>query len=554
MPAAEADVLVVGSGAAGLTAALTAHERGLRPLVIEKSRLLGGSSFLSGGGIWVPANHLMLAAGLRDSAQDGLTYLESTVGDAGPATSTARKRAFIDTAPEMVRLLERQGVQFRRTAGYPDYYPDRPGASTAGRAIEGVVFDRTRLGDWNDRLPRHRGRRALPLGSLDAADFVRATRTLRGLRTFVRLTSLQLLGRMRGHQPAAGGGSLVGQLLLAATDRGIPIRAETSLADLSLDDGRVVGAWVKRDGERLELRAPAGVLLASGGFARNAEMRDRYQPHPIGAAWSSAGAGDTGDGIAAGIRAGAQVDLMDEAWWGPASVRPDGRPVFHVFERSLPGAVIVDASGERFVNEAASYIDVVHAMYARNAQAAAIPAWMVFDARYRRRYPFGLLPPAITPRELVDSGYIRRASSVRELAEHCGIAADGLERTLRHFNAHAARGEDPDFRRGESVYDRYYGDPRVRPNPCLAPVAKPPFYAVALYPGDLGTKGGLLTDEHARVLNVDGEAIDGLYAAGNCTASVMGRTYPGPGASLAAAMAFAYRAVDHVASSEGASA
>ncbi len=521
--------------------------------MIEKSRILGGSSFLSGGGIWIPANDLMLADGDRDSPEQGLAYLDSVVGDEGPATSPARKRALIDTGPEMLRFLASEGFRFRRTLGYPDYYPDRPGASLAGRAVEGVVFDRTRLGSWNGKLPRHLGRRALPLGSLDAADFVRAARTLRGLTTFARITGLQLLGQVRGRQLVAGGGSLVGQLLLAVTRRGIPIRTETALVDVITDgaSGRVTGAIIEHAGERCELSAGAGVLIASGGFARNEELRRRYQPHPIGVAWTSASRGDTGDGIEIGARAGADLALMDEAWWGPASIRPDGRPVFHVWERSLPGSIIVDAAGERFVNEASSYIDVVHAMYARHAETAAIPAWLVFDARYRRRYPFGLAPPARTPQDLIDGGYFRRAATLAALAGEIGIDPAGLERTVAGFNATAESGVDPAFHRGDSVYDRYYGDPRVKPNPCLAPLARPPFYAVALFPGDLGTKGGLVTDEHGRVLRPDGSAIDGLYASGNSTASVMGRTYPGPGASLAPAMTFAYLAMRHAARPSG---
>jgi 3-oxosteroid 1-dehydrogenase len=415
----------------------------------------------------------MLADGDLDSREQALAYLSSVVGDEGPATSDKRRQAFVDTAPQVLRFLESEGFRFRRTLGYPDYYPDQPGASLSGRAVEGAVFDRTLLGAWNDRLPRHLGRRALPLGSLDAADFVRATRTLRGLRTFTRITGMQAFGRLRGRQLAAGGGSLIGQLLLAAVRNGIPIEPETALVDLLADaeagGPRVVGAVVQRGGERHELRAEAGVLIASGGFARNESLRRTHQPQPIGAEWTSACKGDTGEGIEIGERAGGALALMDEAWWGPASLRPDGRPVFHVWERSLPGSIMVDAAGERFVNESSSYIDVVHAMYARGATRGAshgaVPAWLVFDTRYRRRYPFGLSPPARTPRELIDGGYFHRADTLARLGAQIGVDAAGLQRTVERFNAMAARGADEDFRRGESAYDRYYGDPRVNRTP-----------------------------------------------------------------------------------------
>jgi 3-oxosteroid 1-dehydrogenase len=250
--------------------------------------------------------------------------------------------------------------------------------------------------------------------------------------------------------------------------------------------------------------------------------------------------------LQAALRHGAAVDLMDEAWWIPSSVLPDGTPQFAVYERSKPHAIMVDSSGSRYVNEAASYMEVGQAMYARDQATKAIPSWWITDSRNRRRYLWGMTPGGVTPRKWITDGYMKKAGSIEGLARRCGIDPAALEATVSRYNASAADGVDPDFKKGERAYDRYYGDPRVRPNPCVAPVSKPPFYAVALYPGDVGTCGGLLTDEHARVVRGDGEPIPGLYATGNCTASVMGRTYPGAGASIGASFAFGWIAVRHM--------
>jgi 3-oxosteroid 1-dehydrogenase len=316
--------------------------------------------------------------------------------------------------------------------------------------------------------------------------------------------------------------------------------------DLVVESGEVVGVEAEREGRRTRIRARAGVLLNSGGFSHNPAMRQKYGPAPASVDWTSANDGDTGEVIEAAMRHGAAVDLMEEAWWIPSSILPDGTPQFAVYERAKPHCMIVDASGSRFVNEAASYMEVGQAMYARHREAGAVPSWFIMDSRHRSRYLFGMTPGGVTPRKWISSGYMKKAGTLEELAAQCGIDADGLRRTVDRFNASAAHGKDPDFHKGERAYDRYYGDYRVRPNPCVAPVSKGPFYAVALYPGDVGTAGGLLTDEHARVLREGGEPIPGLYATGNCTASVMGRTYPGAGASIAASFVFGWLATHHM--------
>jgi 3-oxosteroid 1-dehydrogenase len=291
---------------------------------------------------------------------------------------------------------------------------------------------------------------------------------------------------------------------------------------------------------RVLIRARRGVLIATGGFERDEQMRRRYQREPTGAQWTTGAPGNTGDGIRAGADLGAATGLMDDAWWGPSIALPGG-PYFCLAERSLPGCVLVNGAGQRFVNESAPYVDAVHAMYDANTpEDPHIPAWLVFDQRYRDRYVFAGLPPRRPlPRRWYAAGSVVRADSLAGLAAAAGVDAEGLVKTVARFNEFAAAGRDEDFGRGDSAYDRYYGDPRLA-NPNLAPLARPPFYAVKIVPGDLGTKGGLRTDEMARVLREDGTVIEGLFAAGNASEAVMGHSYAGAGATIGPAMTFGY--------------
>jgi 3-oxosteroid 1-dehydrogenase len=313
------------------------------------------------------------------------------------------------------------------------------------------------------------------------------------------------------------------------------------MTGLHVVDGRVAGVGVTREGVAGLVLARRGVVLAAGGFERNEQMRQRYQRPPIGVDWTTGAAGNTGDAIAAGEAAGAALDLMDDAWWGPAVPLPSG-PFFCLAERSLPGCILVNGAAQRFVNESAPYVDAVHAMYAGHSPAAPhIPSWLIADQRYRDSYVFAGLPPGKRlPRRWYAVGAVHQAPTIAELAGQVGLDAAALATTVARFNEFAAAGKDADFHRGDSAYDRYYGDPRRRPNPNLAPLAKPPFYAIKIVPGDLGTKGGLRTDERARVLRADGTPIPGLYAAGNTSAAVMGHSYAGAGATIGPAMTFGY--------------
>jgi 3-oxosteroid 1-dehydrogenase len=347
------------------------------------------------------------------------------------------------------------------------------------------------------------------------------------------------------------GQALAAGLRAGLVASGVPVWLDTPLAGLVVDGGRVAGVRAMRDGEPLQIRARRGVLIATGGFERDEQMRRRYQRGPIGTEWTTGAAGNTGDGIRAGLDIGAATGLMDDAWWGPSIALPGG-PYFCLAERSLPGCVLVNGAGQRFVNESAPYVDAVHAMYeADTPENPHIPAWLIFDQRYRDRYVFAGLPPhRPLPRRWYAAGSVVRADDLAGLAQAAGVDADGLVKTVARFNEFAAAGRDEDFGRGDSAYDRYYGDPRLA-NPNLAPLARPPFYAVKIVPGDLGTKGGLRTDERARVLREDGTVIEGLFAAGNASEAVMGRSYAGAGATIGPAMTFGYIAALTMAEASG---
>ncbi len=543
-----ADVVAVGTGAAGLGAALAAHANGLEPIVLERAGMVGGSSMLAGGGMWVPCNHFMLADGDHDSREVALEYMENLIGDLPPASSRVRKEAFVDNAPKMIEFLESLGLKFRRTTGYPDYFPHIAGGSEVGRGVESVIWDTRALGEWVDKIPPRGFPRNLPLGTLDVAKVVLAKRTFSGFLRLARIYAHHFVAKMRRQKLVGGGGALVGQLLYQTISRGIPVWLETRVVELVVEDGRVTGVVAERDGKTLRIQARRAVHLGAGGFARNEELRQKYQPHPITNTWTSAFAGDLGDGLLLGQSVGAATALLDEAWWGPSSVLPPNGPaIFHVSERSKPGSLIVDQSGVRYFNESTDYVLAGQTMFERNREVPAIPSYLIFDQRYRNRYPFAAFLPGRTPQHLIDNGYFKRADTLDALASLCELPADALTATVERFNGLAKQGVDEDFHRGENAYDTYYGDPRVKPNSCLAPIEVAPFYAVALYPGDLGTKGGLVTDERGRVLREDGSVVDGLYASGNTTASVMGRRYPGPGVTLAPALTFSWLAMLDVA-------
>jgi len=535
------EVVVVGSGAAGMTAALAAAHHGLDVVVIEKTGRFGGSTARSGGGVWIPGNEVLRRAGVADTPEQASAYLAHVVDGCVPA---ARQRALLEHGPAMLGFVRAHTpVDFAWVPGYADYYPEAPGGLAKGRSIEPVPLNARVLGPELTHLnPPY----------LPVPDGVTITqRDYRWLSLGPRhpramLAAARVAGRMARARVLRQRALSLGQALAAGLRAGllakqVPVWLDTPMTGLHIVDGRVAGVQVTRDGQPGLILASRGVILAAGGFERNEQMRQRYQRAPIGVDWTTGAAGNTGDAIIAGEAAGAALDLMDDAWWGPSIPLPSG-PFFCLAERSLPGCILVNGAGQRFVNESAPYVDAVHAMYAGHSPAVPhIPSWLVTDQRYRDSYVFAGLPPGKRlPRRWYAVGAVVQAPAVAELAGQIGVDAAGLAATIAKFNEFAAAGRDTDFHRGDSAYDRYYGDPRQRPNPNLAPLARPPFYAFKIVPGDLGTKGGLRTDERARVLRADGTPIPGLYAAGNTSAAVMGHSYAGAGATIGPAMTFGY--------------
>jgi 3-oxosteroid 1-dehydrogenase len=353
------------------------------------------------------------------------------------------------------------------------------------------------------------------------------------------------------------GRALIGPLRIGLRQAGVPVQLNTALTDLYVENGAVRGVYVRDTGasetaEPKLIKARRGVILACGGFEHNEQMRVKYQRAPITTEWTVGAKANTGDGIVAAEKLGATLELMEDAWWGP-TVPLVGAPWFALSERNSPGSIIVNMSGKRFMNESMPYVEAVHWMYGGEygqgpGPGENIPAWLVFDQQYRNRYIFaGLQPGQRIPRKWLDSGVIVQADTLEELADKAGLPVDELLATVRRFNGFARSGVDDDFHRGESAYDRYYGDPTNKPNPNLGEIKHPPYYAAKMVPGDLGTKGGVRTDVHGRALRDDGSVIEGLYAAGNVSAPVMGHTYPGPGGTIGPAMTFGYLAALHIA-------
>jgi 3-oxosteroid 1-dehydrogenase len=541
----EVDVVIVGSGGGGMVAALAAADAGASAVVLEKRDLIGGSTAMSGGVVWIPDHPLLAADGVHDSLDDALAHFDAVVGDVGPCSSPERRRAFLTSGPEMVTFLQRQGVRFERCVGYSDYYSNEPGGLDTGRSLEPAPWDGRQLGDLLAQLqPGLAAGVGLAVRTNEVRTLSHWNRSVRSFVTATRVILRTWSAKLRRQRLLTNGASLIGQLLAIARDRGVPVWTGCPVTDLVVADGRVVGVRGTRDGTPITVRARQGVLLAAGGFSHNAEMRARYAPERRQAPrWSIANPGDTGDALQAAIDLGARTDLMDEAWWLPTPRGGKFGQSTLVDARFRPGAIFVDAEGHRFVNEANSYMEVGRAMYARDLTTRAVPCWLVFDDGYRRRYSHGLSRPGKLPKGLLDSGTLHRADTLAELAADCGIDPEGLVAEVRRFNTGAAAGIDPDFGRGASAYNRAMGDPGHRPNPSLGPLARGPFHAVEVVPSDIGTCGGLITDADARVLGADGAAIPGLYATGNITATVMGRHYLGAGASIANTMVFGYRAV-----------
>lgn len=558
----EYDLVIVGSGGGSMCAALAAQAAGLSVVILEKSAKVGGSTSLSGGVLWVPNHPLLASAGIADSIEAARTYLDGLPGADSAGTSPTRKNAFLRTAPETIRFLLDQGLRLRRPLHtWPDYYDERPGGLPQGRSLMPLPFDVKTLGAWYPHLTTYTPVIPIPLGSDEFATLLLLRRTWAGKMKALKLAWRGLRAKLLGEQVSGCGSALQGRMLELAVARGLAPHIETPVRELMTDGDRVTGVVVEHEGRCQEIRARRGVLLDVGGYSRNAGLRQKYARDPISDRWTSANQGDTGDLLEAMMALGADTAELDTAWWvitshntngewPPETVMPDGErfPFQHHLDISLPHVILVDQNGRRFCDESGSYMDIGEAMYARQQETdRAIPAWAIFDARHRQRYAWGPLLPGTTPRHWIDSGYMKKADTLEALAAQCGIDSGGLVAEAAKVSAFAKQGVDEEYGRGGRSFDRSHGDPTHGPNPCLGAIEQGPFYAVAIYPGDVGTAGGVVTDEHARVLRKDGSVIEGLYGCGNVTAPVFGRCYPGAGASIAASLTFGYIAARHCA-------
>lgn len=535
----EYDVVVLGTGAAGLTAAIRAHEGGAKVGVFEKSEKVGGTSAWSGGMIWIPNNHHMAELGIHDSADEAMEYIMSlSLG----MIEEHLARAFVDVGPEMVQWMEANTpVQFEIVEGFPDYHPEFPsGKPEGGRSMECPLFSFRELGEWADKIN---------LSYFFTTPLTMTESTVGG-GVYGQVPEEEMQRRVDAQEWGCGH-SLIGRLLKGCLERGIEPATQARAVELIVENGRVTGVKFEGGDGPFEVNVRGGVVLATGGFEWNPEMVKSFLRGPMTSPVSVPT--NTGDGLKMAMRAGASLGNMREAWWMPAIEIPgdrgDGLPMLYLFqgERSRPGAIMVNRSGKRFTNEAANYNAFGAAFHQQDIskfEYVNLPCWSIFDQTCVDSYGFVQTAPG---EPVLD--FVMRADTLRELAEKLGVPADVLEETVARWNANVADGHDPDFGRGDSAQDSWWGDPTKRgtKEATMGPLEKAPFYAIEVTSGSLGTKGGPKTDTDGQVLDLDGEPIIGLYAAGNVMASPMGMTYGGAGGTLGPGMVFGYLAGRHAA-------
>ncbi len=556
----EVDIVVVGSGAGGMLSALVAAQSHADVLIVEKEKLWGGTSATSGAGIWIPASDQAKAAGFHDTTADAFTYVRKLSAKNVP---DANIKAFVENAAPMLRWMgEHTGIDYHAFP-YPDYHAENPGGSPGGyRTHMPAPMDGRALGKDVETL-RFASPAAGLFGYLNWHFDETYILLFRAPFWWWHLTKSlarywfdwPFRFKSRKDRRLTLGNALAGGLRLALNQKSVPLWLESPMEELITENGKVIGAVIRHGGKALRVKANKGIVLAAGGFDKNQTMREENAPLYQNALYSGGTEGNTGDTIRAGIGIGADTLNMHSAWAAPVFYVPgEDRGRLCTIERALPGCLLVNQKGDRYLNEAASY-HIVGQQMARRAKehGDASPSWFVFDHTYRHNYPVGPLYPLMP--DWMQRGEVRsilkKGATIEALAADIGIDPARFAATIARYNEGAAKGEDPDFHRGEATYDRMYGDPRVTPNPCLRPLATGPFYAMPIYPGDIGTNGGLLTNEKAQVVGKDGNPIPGLYAIGNNAASSMGESYPGAGVTIGPALTFGYIAARHMTGANG---
>lgn len=556
------DVLVIGSGNGAMTSALCSYEMGVKDvLVIEKADKYGGSSATSGGGVWIPNNRYALAAGADDSIEDAREYLKNTI----PVEDVPEEmiETYLANGPKMIDFMhQRTQMRYVTLEHYPDYYTDLPGGKAGHRSMEPETIDGSLLGGEYENLTlTHHMMRLfgfIHFTQVEAQMLATRSKGWFGLTMKMILSwlvDIPWMMKTRIARRLCTGSAGIARLRLSMMDRDMPLWLNSPMKELITDEsGRVIGALVDKHGTTVRVEARKGVVLASGGFEHNQALRDKYLPKPTNKEWSAGVRSNTGDGLLEGLKLNAATRLMDGAWWCTTIVTPgEPSPRLSIMEKSLPGGVMVNLNGKRIANESQNYMAYQKALFAVHDDEtnSCAPMYHIFDGRFRKSYIAGPLmtkdvkPDWTISKDWYEQKFVGKASTIRELALQIGIDADNLEETVRNMNGYAKTGQDTEFQRGDVEYDRYYGDATVTPNPCLAAIDEAPFYAMRVDAGDFGTQGGLVTNPNGQVMTEQGEAVEGLYAVGNCSAAIL-PTYPGPGSTLGPAMTMGYQAAKHI--------
>lgn len=551
----EFDFVVVGSGGGSLCAGLVMREQGKSVLILEKADRFGGTTARSGGTMWIPNNTFQKRDGVPDSAELAETYLNALIGDDpdAPGASPERRRAYIREASRMIDFIVGKGVKLDRGELWPDYYDELDGGSGIGRTVVPSLFDLNKLGKWKDKLAEP----MLPVPVTVAEGMLIANKkqSWKGKVAFAKVACRVIWSKLTGKHLTTCGHSLQGQMLYAAVHAGVDLLADAPVEELIVEDGAVVGVVATQGGRKRRIGARLGVLVNAGGFAQNQQMRDKYLPGTRNE-WSLAAPGDTGEMIVEMVRQGAATAQMGERIGFQTTLPPGSenhwlKPGVQGLT-ALPHAILVDQSGRRYLNEGGSYMAYCKTMMERHKTVPAVPSWAIFDSQHTDKYMLNGTPPgAAKPQAWYDQGYLRKGDTIEQLAHAIEVAPGALRETVERFNRFVDAGVDADFRRGARRYDNWLGDQTHRPSPALGKLSRGPYYAIPVYPGDVGTYGGVVTDAHARVLREDGTVIPGLYATGVSTASVMGGFYPGAGGSVAPSLTWGYVAARHAAGVSG---
>lgn len=560
------DILVVGSGSGAMVAAIVAHDQGKRVTMLEKSTLYGGTSATSGHGVWIPCSrYAMEASDYDDSPAEAAKYIKNvTPLDKVPEYLIDR---YVDQAPRMIDFLyAHTHLKFVNHPTFPDYFSFADGSKAGNRSLEPIPMHGKELGEHFERMqPLHQQLSIYARINVTQREgqwlLGRQKGWLWKSFTMVLRYCLDVRSRLKGKRDRrmTAGQAGVGRLRKSMLERDIPLQLETDVRKLHTDeDGRVIGVQAIRNGRQLNIKAEQGVIIAAGGFEKNQEMREAYLPVPTDTRWTAAHGENTGDALKAAMDIGAATSQMDDAWWTTTMLVPGetkGRLV--VIEKAQPWGMVVNQGGRRYANEAQNYVDFVKAIYETHREDdPSVPSFLVFDAKYRKSFPCGpILTPDVMPDWAIPKAwwkpdFLSKADSIEELAITAGISPDGLAAEVAKFNEFAKTGKDLDFERGDGIYDRTYVSGEVKPNPCLGALDTPPFYCVKVFPGEMGTMGGMNFNEHAQVLREDGSVIPGLYTAGNCSAALL-PTYPGAGSTLGPSMTFGYLAGLHASGNPG---